>query len=289
MPKVLRSEEDCSVNFVIEKDDGFLEARFVRRSDDYFVIYLSSHSGCSRACRFCHLTATKQTGDTEASFEEYITQAKVVMDYYKDEIEATNPARVVHFNWMSRGEPLANSTMLTRGQELLLELTKIAKQENLIPKFNISTIMPDTLDPECLSKIFSPISPTIYYSLYSLADSFRKRWIPKSLPVDVALDSLKAYQQDSKKIVKIHFAFIKDENDGVGNLIDIVGEVKKRRLAIEFNVVRYNPFSDKQGAETDEATIQRNVKIIEAQIDGEVKLIQRVGFDVNASCGMFFG
>ncbi len=74
--EVLHSYEDKSVNFVF---DNMLEARFVRRVEDYFIVYLSSHDGCNKACRFCHLTQTKQTSFNETTLEEYLIQAKTVL------------------------------------------------------------------------------------------------------------------------------------------------------------------------------------------------------------------
>lgn len=57
---VLKSEIDRSVNFVEQKLEGFIESRFVRKKPEYFICYLSSQLGCSKGCKFCHLTASKQ-------------------------------------------------------------------------------------------------------------------------------------------------------------------------------------------------------------------------------------
>src|SRR5881398_1507261 len=92
-----KSGLDASVNWDRPADVGRLEARYVRRCPDYFVVYLSSQTGCAQACRMCHLTATGQTHLRDVTHEELLAQADTVLDHYRRE---TPPARVVHFNFM---------------------------------------------------------------------------------------------------------------------------------------------------------------------------------------------
>lgn len=280
--QTMKSELDKSVNFVEENLKGFIEARYVRRADNYFSCYLSSQSGCNKGCRFCHLTATGQTSFNDVAPEGFIEQAKHVFEHYRKEA----PAKLVHYSFMARGEALANKHMLDDGDSILYELGKLAVAEKLRPKFNISTIMPYTLRKP-LSDVFKIVTPTIYYSLYSMDEAeFRPNWLPAAMPAMDALKMLKDYQEISKKIVKIHFAFIKgwnDEEEGVHAICDAIDSVG---LICEFNLVRYNPFSPEQGVESDIETINRNFAIMQKRMT-KAKVINRVGFDVKASCGMF--
>src|SRR5690606_16645728 len=121
--------------------------------------------------------------------------------------------------------------------------------------------MPRTLK-QSLVDIFPLTQPTIYYSIYSVDPAFRKKWLPASMnPMD-ALDQLKEYQSLTKKIIKIHFAFIEGENDSIESLQAMCNELDKRNLICEFNLVRYNPFSPEQGAESSEEVLQRNLEFL---------------------------
>lgn len=283
--QVLNSEIDRSVNFVEEQLVGFLESRFVRKSDDYFIAYLSSQTGCNRGCTFCHLTATGQTSFVDSSHNDFMAQAIQIFKHYRAE---KVPAKYMHYNFMARGEPLANKILLESGDELLSKLGQVAKEEGLPAKFNISTIMPMTLK-QSLVQTFNYITPTIYYSLYSTNPDWRKKWMPAAMDVSSALDLLKEYQDFSKKIVKIHYAFIANENDSEEEINKVCDAVDKVKLNCEFNLVRYNPASPDQGEESSDEVINRNVTIISNRFkfNGKVQVIPRVGFDVKASCGMF--
>ena len=283
MSQVLKSTVDQSVNFVDQKDIGFLEARYVRRREHYIVVYLSSQTGCNRGCKFCHLTATGQTKYVDSTREDFAKQASMVLEYYKTQPKALE----ANYNFMSRGEALANENLLNQSHLILDDLTNLAIEQDLTPKFNVSTIMPKTLKDRQLYQIFRRYNPTIYYSLYSLNENFRKQWMPGAMDPIKALDNLKQYQKVTNKIINLHWAFIENQNDSLEDLKLITDLMDQKQILCNFNVVRYNPFSSNEGAESQVEVIQRNYEFLQKNIPGRVKVIDRVGFDVKASCGMF--
>lgn len=280
--RVLRSSEDASVNFVEQQLAGFLEARYVRRCTDYFVCYLSSHSGCNRGCEFCHLTATGQTSFTPSTINDFESQALQVLKHYRQ--EAT--AKYMHFAFMARGEPLANPYLLEKGEELLIRLGRLAKDEGLPAKFCVSSIIPKTLHKP-LVDVFGFVSPTVYYSLYSVENVFRERWLPTAKPIKEALALLAEYQRFSKKIIKIHFALIENQNDSAESVRKMCDSLDEQGLICEFNLVSYNPATAEQGRESKPEIIADRLAYIADRFSGKVKAVKRVGFDVKASCGMF--
>jgi adenine C2-methylase RlmN of 23S rRNA A2503 and tRNA A37 len=281
------SSQDASVNWDRPADVGRIEARYVRRCQDYVVVYLSSQTGCAQGCRMCHLTATGQTRLREVSYEEFLEQADTVLDYYRREAP---PARSVHFNFMARGEPLANEVLLSRSDELLGELAGRAVALGLRPRYLVSTIFPRELGGRLLEDVFVTHHPEIYYSIYSVSERFRRRWLPKALPAGEALDRLASWQRSSYKICKIHYAFIAGENDSEADVDAICDALESRRLMVHVNIVRYNPHDPhRHGVEPPEEVIERNAAIYRARLaNARVRVIPRVGYDVHASCGMFF-
>lgn len=277
--EILHSKIDASVNFIEQQLTGFIESRYVRRVDDYFIAYLSSQTGCNRGCKMCHLTATKQTQFTNCDLQDFVTQFETILSHYEKDI----PAKTVHCNLMSRGEALANPTVTETSTELFLRIGRIAQEQNLNVKFNVSTIMPITFK-KSLADAFPIITPTIYYSMYSAKESFRNKWLPAAMPVDQALDNLLHYQSISKKIIKFHGAFIAGENDSDIDVRSMMSKIRERKIIGEFNIVRYNPFSIEQGVESED--LDHIAGIINETMP--CKIIPRVGIDCMASCGTFF-
>ncbi len=320
---VLESQEDSSVNFVAETEDGGkIETRFVQRTPEYFIVYLSSHTGCNKSCRMCHLTATGQTYFTPVTPEEYYQQAERVFGYWQTVRQEETDT--VHFNFMARGEPLANTHMLQPSQwrpwqwfqgghsdapttsKILLPLFELANAHGLQGRMKISTIMPYEMENVDLYDLFVGAAQ-IYYSLYSVNERFRKRWLPKALPTDVALEKLKEYQSHHvdndhtwgffnkrwwahgavDNPVAFHWAFIEGENDSVEDVEATCQAILDSGVKGQFNLVRYNPPNDKS-KESSPEVFERNFKIIsEALGHPGSQIIPRVGFDVKASCGMF--
>jgi adenine C2-methylase RlmN of 23S rRNA A2503 and tRNA A37 len=283
-----RSGQDASVNWDRPADVGRLEARYVRRCPDYFVVYLSSQTGCAQGCRMCHLTATGQTRLRDATFGEMIEQARTVLDHYRREAA---PARCVHFNFMARGEPLANKALLSDADGLLGKLSRLAVALGLRPRHLVSTIFPRELAGRPLEDLFVTHHPDIFYSVYSMSDRFRRSWLPKALPAGEALDRLASWQRHTNKFVTLHHAYIAGENDAEGDVHAICDALEERGLLAHVFIVRYNPHDPaRHGVEPPESVIERNAAIYRTRLPhARVSVIARVGFDVAASCGMFFG
>lgn len=282
------SQLDQSVNFEHRFEDhpGMLETRYVRREEEYFIVYLSSQTGCKQACRMCWLTATGQTNYKDTTVEQYLQQAEEVFAYYRTQA----PAQLVHFNFMARGEPLDNPIFLENADLILHGLAKIAEHHGLKFKFLISTIFPKSLGNKKLLDIFKnpDLYPEIYYSLYTTNNIIRKRWLPKAQPVMQALDNLKLWQTYTHKVPKIHFAFIENMNDSMGEMVNIGETVRRYGMRINLNIVRYNPPTPEHSKEPDERQIDDLVDVLVRYMRPEKwRIVPRVGTDVMASCGTF--
>ena len=284
MITTLHSEVDNSVNFIEPVGDGFVESRYVHRPDtDYFIAYLSSHNGCNKACRFCHLTATGQTMMQTASLNCLIRQFKRVYDHYLAQPEKLKGC---HVNFMARGEPLASPVILDQAlwHRLSTYIVDMTQPRELDTTFRISTIMPREVEGVDLSELFNNDDEVIYYSLSSFDPQFRKRWLPKAMDPDAALHKLAKWQQSTGQRVKLHFSLISGENDGKEQIQDLIQRVERSGIDPSFNIVRFNSPDENKHRES-EHVMEIGETIQAAGFD--CRVIPRVGPDVFASCGMF--
>lgn len=291
----LESEQDASVNHIgrlAGKDAAMVEARFVQRSDDYFIAYLSSHTGCSHSCRFCHLTATGQTKMTAVDAQGYLAQLEKVMQTWRARraAGAVNVQRV-HVNFMARGEALSNPVVTTHSRELFGSLAdRLAQDDIRQVRFCVSSIIPRDFDlsAAALQRALDDDRAVLYYSLYSVNPAFRKRWLPKAHPAEAALDAIATYQQRTGRDVVIHGAFIEGGNDAPEDVDAIVAAVRTRGIRAKFNLVRYNPYSPRLGREPEPDRLQALFARMAAGLGhADSRVVPRVGYDVKASCGMF--
>lgn len=285
----LVSCQDASVNHTCATPDGgHWEARYVQRSDDYAICYLSSHTGCAHSCRFCHLTATKQTMMAPASLDDYLAQAdRVLATYVERRGQGLPAAERLHFNFMARGEALSNPWFVAHSQRLFDALGERASAVGLPAKFLVSTIFPRDFEGDLTQVLADPRSVP-FYSLYSVRPAFRKRWLPKAWPADHALAQLAAFQRSTGREVVLHWAFIAGHNDAVEDVDATLDAVEAAGVRARFNLVRYNPHDDRHGTEPNEAHLQTLFDRIAARLaQPGSRIVPRVGHDVKASCGMF--
>jgi|ERR1019366_9239484 adenine C2-methylase RlmN of 23S rRNA A2503 and tRNA A37 len=274
---VLPSQEDSSVTFVLPSEEGNIETRYVRRNDEYFIVYLSSH-----ACQ----SNNKQIYFEPVTIDMYLEQALRVFSHYDGIVDEQRAVKRVFFNWMAMGDVLSNPHFINDGSTLLGCLKCIARERGLSSKFNVSTILPIELKHGLVAP-FKGLPIDFYYSLYSMNETFRKRWIPNGTPVKQSLQMLSEWQKSENREVVLHWAFIKGENDSEVDVNAVCDAVEAHGLKVRINLVRYNPPNDKS-SESCAETIEKNLGIIQYRLSDKSKIVPLVGKDIFASCGQFF-
>lgn len=271
---VLKSEIDDSINYVQLSGEGKLESRYVNRHNGYSICYLSSHNGCNQGCQFCHLTKTRQTMMVPADIGDFASQILNVL-----ETKDRNVFETIHFNFMARGEPLLNRSV--RNGKVFDFIHSLKKHYNFEPSIRLSTIMPKG-NKTGFHFLFGEHFPMIYYSWYSDKPKFREKWLPNAIDPRQAFLQLNNYFLETGKEFKVHYALIKDENDFSYDVSQLEEHYRFLNFKPEVNLVRYNA-PDENSEESD--LYNKVCKWINEFTT--CRIIERVGFDVKASCGMF--
>ena len=302
---ILLSNLDDSVNMVSSGEDGkYIETRIVQRQQDELIIYVSSQTGCHQSCRFCFLTQSGQTSTDYESWEGIYTQINLALKNTRTRID-TSIINTVNINFMARGDLLSNRYLLESWNYVvnrIINLIHLRLHDSIDVKFKISTIFPNdmyhqgfnydervyTPEPEWLNKVLMAHTE-IYYSLYSLNPTFRKKWIPKGSSPKLIGDWFGGSRViDDISKFRLHYALIKGENDSASDANDILNWLVKYNIQTKINIVRYNPYDPSCGSESDDKSIADYISILEAHPNvHSVQLVPRVGTDVKASCGQF--
>ena len=282
---VHKSEQDASVNFVQSAfDGGMWECRFVQRDPSYAIAYVSSHSGCRHACRFCHLTQTGQTMFTPSTIPQLIEQLDRVLEHVDSGIVPPH----LNINFMARGEALSNPLLVKDFGKFAQHAQDQTQRRGMSVRYNISTIFPLDSEGVDLVKAFGEHPVTFYWSLYALDARFRKRWLPRAQDPFVVADRLRAWQEATGREIVFHWAFIEGENDSIAQVQEVRTWIEEQGLFGRFNLVRYNSHNARTGKEPDEDVLRSLFdEIVPAMKIGGSRIVPRVGFDVAASCGMF--
>lgn len=309
--KRLNSTIDRSVNWILENEmNHTIETRFVQRSPyNKIISYLSSSSGCAQKCTFCFLTQNKETKPlVHINPNQYVEQAQYTLNHYIEmnknkPLNMIEPVNRINFNFMARGEPLANKYIVFKYPEIYQRLTMLANKYSLKSKLNVSTIMPHTIRNRSLVDIFQYKPVHLYYSLWSINDQWRAKNMPGAMPFNTAFKKLLEYQENCKKhygsksdpsankifSITIHGAFIKGENDDL--LLDIENMaqflINSGLENIKFNMVRYNNHSNLNWKEPEWEQLTKIFNILNKAVGNRGNIIPRVGPDVHAPCGTF--
>jgi adenine C2-methylase RlmN of 23S rRNA A2503 and tRNA A37 len=280
--QVLHSELDPSTNYISSGLlQGKIETRYVRRLDKD-ILYLSSQTGCDKLCKMCWLTATGQTDYVQITDRMFRKQMELGLGHIAGLKRIVFP-ETLHINFMARGEPLSNPVLAMNWRELMWYA------EELFPFYKkfvpiISSIIPnDCVDLELFRGYQMP---RLYWSAYSCNENFRRRWLPNAQPFDECLAVLKHYHHMGGE-VRVHFPFIAGQNDSEKDVVELAQRLQVSQIPLKINIIRYNPPNDKS-AESSQDVVDRNIHLMQKYMPyASIKIIDRVGADVYASCGQF--
>jgi adenine C2-methylase RlmN of 23S rRNA A2503 and tRNA A37 len=101
--KILTSKIDHSAN--IPTKGLTIETRFVQRRPEYFIVYVSTHTGCVMKCKFCWLTQTGQTSFRHLDVESITRQFVAGRNYWR-----------AH-KWLPNAMPIQDALTLLREYE----------------------------------------------------------------------------------------------------------------------------------------------------------------------------
>ena len=286
--KVLVSQQDGSINHVYPDGSEF---RLVHR-EDHDTIYLSSHTGCSLGCTFCHLTASGETKMLPLSRNDMIHRASKLLP------QATK-ARLT-YAFMARGEALLNEEVDGTLVQALLGASYYRAPKspgeilNKHARVCVSSIFPALmLKPGLANTLldrFGGFQPSYYWSLYSLREEFRREWMPRAGDPRVIAKELKKLQDVTHQDIVIHHALIEHENGNAKTLeaSRITNLLDEANLRYRVNLVQYNPSDKMAGTCPSEGVYKLHEEIYFSSFNCTgVKIQPRVGYDAFCSCGMF--
>jgi adenine C2-methylase RlmN of 23S rRNA A2503 and tRNA A37 len=299
------SKTDVSVNHIKQLDllgKEKIETRIVQRYEDTLVLYISTHTGCREACRFCWLTQSGQTIQNEISREDYRYQIEWIISQLKDD-PRIDKIKVIHINLMARGDSLSSPYFLFSFKNLRAYIK--VKLSEFFPnpiqiKYKISSIFPKDLifnteqkgmenwiEYEANTGIYGEIE--FYYSLYTLNHEFRNRWIPKGLDPDYVGRLFKGHRPlGNMSQFRLHHALIEGVNTSDNDVYSIHSWLEKHDIKCFLNLVKYNPYNESSGKPASEETTKRYIDLmLKSDRILDVYQVIPAATDNKCGCGMF--
>jgi len=258
-------------------------------SREKFNVFASCSSGCHIQCAFCYLTSKKFVYTT---LDPKIVTNNIIEAVEHELVRRPELLRIpMNLSWMGMGDAFFNISH-THINTLSI-LARLKKKVYAIEGVDIATTMPafsyeyskalNAINNALIStnklttKPHNRTSLRIFYSLHSLNDKIRKKLIPRTLDVDVAIKQLDNLGKQYNIIY--HYMFLDGINDSNKDILALIEFGRTHNVRI----LRYNACPNSKFKESER--FNDIIDTLNKYID--IKVQVSPGSEISAACGMF--
>jgi 23S rRNA (adenine2503-C2)-methyltransferase len=264
---------DGTIKVRFKTHDGHMLEGVLIPTEKRFTACVSSQIGCSLTCKFCATGQMQRIRNLE--FDEIYDQVAILNEL----CEKHYGNKLSNIVYMGMGEPLLNYKNVLKSIERITASDAMAMSPRRI-----------TVSTAGVAKIIKQAADdgvkfNLALSLHAANDGKRDEIMPinESNNIDVLIDALNYFYQNTKNDITLEYILFKEKNDSIkdaDNLIKIYRKVPTHLV----NVIEYNPVSGVDFVKPEEDTTQIFLQHL-AKNRVNVRLRRSRGKDIDAACG----
>lgn len=274
----IKSKKDEAYKYIFLLDNNLIvEATFIDKGDEKYIICMPNQTGCLMKCKFCFLTDLEHIKTYNISVDNLIHIVNIITNDLNIKEDIKTGKKLLLLSFMGSGEPLCNYRNILNAIWLIKN-----KYKNV--RGAIATIMNSFELFDKFSEMVKSLKldVKVHLSMHYTDDRVREQWMPKAGNLHQSIEKIKQYE--GKK--EIHYTLIKDVNDTIGNINILIDEFKgDPDITIKF--LRFNPKDSEDSIGTDENKIQEIVEYMKMNMMNEIEVYTPPAGDVGGSCGQF--
>ena len=280
-PKIITEQisKDKTHKWLLELKDGERIETVYIPEKDRGAVCISTQVGCAMGCRFCHTGSQNFTRNLTAG--EIVGQFLVARDTYKEWPSPTNETRYLsNIVVMGMGEPLNNLDSVVKALNILTDNEGISISRRRIT-MSTSGIAPRIV--EALQRT----GVRLAVSLHAPNNEIRSKIMPinNKFKIEEILEACAKYQKgDHSRYVTFEYLMLKDINDSLDNVHELIKIMKKYKLRALFNLIPFNPWPGCNFAPSERKQVEIFAQELEkAGFAAPIRVAR--GQDILAACG----
>ena len=264
--------------------DGTVKSRF-KTFDGHFVegvliptekrqtACVSSQIGCSLSCKFCATGYMDRKRNLH--FDEIYDQVALL----SEESERVYGTKVSNIVFMGMGEPLLNY------KNVLQAIDRITATDAMAMSPKRITVSTAGVAKQIRQLGDDKVRFNLALSLHAATDAKRDAIMPinESNNIDVLVDALNYFYEQTKNDITLEYILFRDVNDSIEDANNLM-KIYRRIPTHLINVIEYNPIDNASFMKPDDNTTQRFTDHL-AGHGVNVRLRRSRGKDIDAACG----